>query len=519
MNDDGKGSKLDYKDLQIVCQVDSSTPNKTKLINSSEISKYEDKNGNKIDKDVDSEPNNLDENKKNKEGNPDGRYDQDDEDYDEVEVKRKKVDLALTKFIVAVSQDTKIEDGEYLTKTGKTGSKENPYDRATKVNSKELRDNPECHDATYIMVKDPLTVPAQSYVLYDIRVYNEGETDVYAGEVVDHLPEYLDFVDCDFNTGFEWKIDKDGKTIRTTYLSHEKNEKNLLKAFDKKTDDGEGSGLDYRDLQVLCRVNNNAPSNTNIVNVAEITKYENKDGKEIPEDEDSRPDNVDKQNEDDDDYEVINIKTFDLSLLKYVTEAIVTENGKTTTTKTGNVGDENDTIPKVEIHRKKLNSTVVKFRYTIKITNEGDIAGFAKEITDYVPEGLKFYSEDNKDLGIEWKDEGNNIISTRHLENTLLEPGESAEVYVILRWINGANNLGLKTNIAEISEDYNKEGVPDRDSTPDNQEPKEDDIDDAEVILSIKTGLASNAIMYITAGTIILTVLGIGIKTIKKYVL
>ena len=105
------------------------------------------------------------------------------------------------------------------------------------------------------------------------------------------------------------------------------------------------------------------------------------------------------------------------------------------------------------------------------------------------------------------------------LENTLLKPGESAEVKVIFRWINGSNNLGLKTNVAEISEDYNKEGVPDRDSTPDNKEPKEDDIDEADVILSIKTGLASNIIMYVTAGTIILTVLGVGIFTIKKYVL
>ena len=44
-------------------------------------------------------------------------------------------------------------------------------------------------------------------------------------------------------------------------------------------------------------------------------------------------------------------------------------------------------------------------------------------------------------------------------------------------------------------------------------------IDEADVILSIKTGLASNIIMYVTAGTIILTVLGVGIFTIKKYVL
>ena len=514
---DTENSELDYKDLPILCRIKADTPDKTKVINSAEITKYEDEYGNNIEKDIDSTPSNLDETKKNKEGKPEGRYDEDDEDYELVEVRKKRVDLALSKFIAAISDDVKIMDGEYLTENENKGSKENPYTRATAVDTKELRDNEECHDATYEKVKDPLTVPAQSYVLYDIRVYNEGETDVYAGEVTDYLPEYLDYVDCDFNKDFKWIVASDGKTISTTYLSHANGEENLLKAFDKKTDDGKGSGLDYRDLQVLCKVNDKAPSNTDIVNVAEITKYENKDGDPIPDDDiDSKPKNANEKNEDDDDYETVRVRTFDLSLLKYVSEVYVTEDGKTTTTQTGNTGDNNtDSIPKVEVNKKKLNSTVVKFGYTIKITNEGDIEGYAKEITDYVPQGLKFYAEDNNG----WRDEGNNVISTRLLENTLLKPGESAEVKVIFRWINGSNNLGLKTNIAEISEDYNKEGVPDRDSTPDNRKEGEDDIDDAKVLLSIKTGLIHNFVMYTTVGLIILVVMGAGITAIKKYVL
>ena len=510
--DDGAGSGLDYRDIQILCQVSTGAPDKSKLVNSAEITKYQDKDGKDLEEDVDSKPGNL------KDKNTEKR-EEDDDDYEVVLVKKKRVDLALTKFITAISNDIKIEDGEYLTVDGKIGSKENPYLRATKVDTKELRDNSECHDATYIMVKDPLSVPAKSYVLYNIRVYNEGETDAYAGEITDKLPEYLDYVDCDFNTAFGWKVGNDGKTIKTTVLAYNKDDKeskNLLKAFDKKTDDGEGSGLDYRDVQVLCRVNDNAPTNTNIINVAEITKYEDPKGDDVPNDIDSTPDNVDKKNEDDDDYEVINVKTFDLSLLKYVTTVYVTEDGKTTTTQTGNTGDDStDKIPKVEINKKKLDSTIVKFGYTIKITNEGDIAGYAKEITDYVPEGLKFYGEDNQG----WTDEGNNVISTRLLENTLLQPGESAEVTVILRWMNATNNLGLKTNTAEISEDHNDWDIPDRDSTPDNQKPGEDDIDDASVILSIKTGAAKGIAMYVIFGAGLSIIFVGGIILIKKYVL
>ena len=510
--DNGEGSGLDYKDVSILCRVNSKTPDETKLVNSAEITKYQDENGNDIPKDVDSEPDNLkDKNKENRE--------EDDDDYEVVEIKRKKVDLALTKFITAVSNDLTIEDGEYLTADGKIGSKENPYTRATKVDTKELRDNPECHDATYTMVKDPLTVPANSYVLYNIRVYNEGETDVYAGEITDHLPDYLDYVDCDFNKTYEWQVGSDGKTIKTTYLAYNKDDtesKNLLKAFNKKEDNGEGSGLDYRDVQVLCKVNENAPTNKNIINIAEITKYQDPEGEDVPKDVDSTPDNVDEKNEDDDDYETINVKTFDLSLLKYVSTVYVTEDGKTTVTQTNNTGDDSkDIMPKVEIHRKKIDSTVVKFGYTIKITNEGDIAGYAKEITDYVPEGLKFYAEDNDG----WTDEGNNVISTRLLENTLLQPGESAQVTVILRWINGNSNLGQKINTAEISEDYNDEHVPDRDSTPDNQVPGEDDIDTAPVILSVSTGLTEHIVGYVTIGTVMLVVFATGIILIKKYVL
>ena len=512
--DDGKGSGLHYKDIAVLCRINSNAPESSRLVNSAAITKYEDENGSEIDKDVDSEPEDLPDEDKNKE-----KRNQDDDDYEVVIIKKKRVDLALTKFITAVSTDINIEDGEYLTKdkTSKNaGSESNPYTRATKVDTSKLRDDENCHDATYTRVKDPLTVPAKSYVLYNIRVYNEGETDVYAGEVTDKLPDYLDFVECDRNTDYKWKVESDGKTIKTTYLSKASGEKNKLKAFDKNKDDGKGSGLDYRDVQVLCKVNDKAPSKTNIINVAEITKYEDKDGGKIEKDIDSEPNNVDKKNEDDDDYEVITIKTFDLSLLKFVSDVTVIEDGKETTTETGNTGDPNkDIIPKVEIHRKKINSTIVKFGYKIKVTNEGDIAGYAKEITDYVPEGLKFYEEDNKG----WVDRGNNVISTTLLENTLLQPGESAEVYVVFRWINGATNLGLKTNIAEISKDYNEEGVPDRDSTPNNKVNGEDDIDDAAVLLSISTGLVNNIIRYATIGIAMLGILGVGIFAIKKYVL
>ena len=206
-----------------------------------------------------------------------------------------------------------------------------------------------------------------------------------------------------------------------------------------------------------------------------------------------------------------------MALRKYITqvitEAIVIENGAQTVTATGHEPyDDLEQIVKVELHRKKINQVEVKFRYSIRVTNEGEIAGYAKEITDYIPEGLKFVEEDNQN----WKDEGNNVISTTQLADTLLQPGEYKDIEVILTWVNNENNMGVMTNTAEISEDYNEYEVPDIDSTPDNQKEGEDDIDDAPVMLSVSTGQMR---IYFTLGFIILITLAGGVVLIKKHVL
>ena len=109
-----------------------------------------------------------------------------------------------------------------------------------------------------------------------------------------------------------------------------------------------------------------------------------------------------------------------------------------------------------------------------------------------------------------------NKIVTDQLKDTLLQPGETATVDVVLTWINGEDNLNLKTNVAEISEDDNPSDTPDIDSTPNNKKPHEDDIDDAPVILTIVTGLSSTYIALI-AGTVF--ILGAGAFIIKKYVI
>ena len=447
-------------------------------------------------------------------------YKEDDEDYDNIILQ--SFDLALRKFIVAVSKDTTIEDTEYLK------NEDGTYTRAPVVDTSKLNTVDEngklITTATYNHTKEPILVQQNDIVVYMLRVYNEGEIDGYAAEIKDHLPEYLEFVEGEFNEEYGWSVSEDGRTVTTRYL-----ENSLINKAT--TDQEEKIVLTYKEVPIMCKVVESAPTSQNITNIADITEYQDDNKNEVT-DRDSQSDNVElpsdenlpsyKDDEtgsyvpgqqDDDDFEKVIVKTFDLALRKWVTQAIVIENGEQSITNTGHQPyDDPEQVVKVELHRKKLNQVTVKFKYSIRVINEGEIAGYAKEVTDYVPEGLKFVLDDNPG----WADEGNNVISTKLLENTLLQPGEYADIEVTLTWINNQDNMGVMTNTAEISEDYNEYGVPDKDSTPDNKKQGEDDIDDAPVMLSISTGQMR---IYFTLGFIVLITIAGGVVLIKKYIL
>ncbi len=495
----GEG-EASYQEIFIVCKVKDDVTKNDSLLNVAQIADDSDENGKPI-KDKDSEPGNKDDEKQWK--------DEDDLDIENLELQ--EFDLALRKFI------TKVENGE------------NVKDVTTRI--PQVSYDKDKQQLVYTHPKDALVVHVGDTVIYTIRVYNEGDIDGYAAEVKDDLPEYLEYLpEHNTNKKYEWVMyDKDGNVtenvadavcIRTTYLAKgngaekEQENANLLKAFDPNAEISDNNP-DYRDIEVAFKVKDPNSSEYEIVNFAEISEDTDKDGEPIK-DKDSDTDNGDGEpKEDDEDIEKVKVEYFDLSLLKYVTKVLVNENGVERTMETGNTGnDETDIIPHVQINKKNIDKTVVKFVYTIKITNEGQIAGEATEITDYVPAGLRFVAEDNE----LWTDEGNNIISTRQLEGTILQPGESAEVEVVLRWINGDDNLGPKTNVAEISEDHNDEDVPDKDSTPDNEEPGEDDIDDATVLLSVNQGGGIQSI-YTNLIVTFLVIILVGGILIKRFVL
>ena len=467
VKEENESKVLDYKDVQIQLKVTADPKEYAGEIITNWAEIGEDSNN-----DIDSTP---------------GNEIKTEDDIDYEPVKLVYFDLALRKFITnanGIEYNNRIPEVD----TSKLGTLDENGKKITSF--------------TYKHTKEPVVVTTGSTVIYTIRVYNEGSISGYATEITDNIPEGLQFLPEDkINTDYKWKmLDAEGnvtedttkaKKITTTYLAND-----IIDSYQKEN----GTELvSFKDVKVAFKVIEPNTSNRLVINTAEISKASD-------EDIDSTPGNNDLT-EDDIDREYLKVKYFDLALKKWVTETRVTYNGKTTVKKTG--FNENSTdMAKVDLVSSRLKKTTVKFAYNIKIINEGEVAGYATQVEDYIPAGLKFVQADNP----KWKLIKDDVAVTDQLKDTLLEPGQSATIEIVLTWKNGTSNMGVKTNWAEIKEASDD----DVDSVPDNYKKEEDDIDNAKVILSIKTGSVRT---YILLGLISITILAGGTFLIKKYVI
>lgn len=203
---------------------------------------------------------------------------------------------------------------------------------------------------------------------------------------------------------------------------------------------------------------------------------------------------------------VLNSK-FDLELNKYITKVTVQNNSGTT-----EYNYNNEQLAKVEIKAKQMASSTVLIEYQIEVKNNGAVPGTATVIADYLPKGLKFNSEMNTN----WYQGTDGNLYTEELKDIMLEPGESKQVKLVLTKAMTSNSTGTFTNAAEIYEDKNDFGLVDTNSTPANQEQKENDYSTAELIISTATG---SPVMYIGIVITSMIILGGGIYLINKKVI
>ena len=563
------GSKLDYKDVKIKCKVKDTAEFGKKLTNLAEITEDKDQDGSDA-VDRDSDPDNIDlpsdeelPGYKDEEIENGDKYipgQEDDDDFEKVKVVY--FDLALRKFITGVNdtevtnripevskgEDGKldynhtkdpveVENGNVVTYTLRIYNEGLMSGYANKVADDvpdglvflpENEINKEYRWVMYKPADENAENPEEPSEEQNKEETQAKDKEDQAGNEEDQDNTEEDRIEAEEEITYGGKKyvrtdnPEEATLIQTDYLSKEQEKEegaNLIRAFDpeKEISSEEPYNPDYRDIKIAFKVTEPNTSDRIIVNTAEITDDRDETNEPV-EDVDSTPGNNNEwETEDDLDKEFIKVKYFDLALRKIVSKAIIIEDGKQTVIETNHqFEDDPEEIVKVDLHRKDLDKVTVKFEFRIRVTNEGEIAGYAKEVTDYIPEGLKFVQEDNPGWYPRESLDGRERVGTRALENTLLQPGESAEVSILLTWINGSDNVGLKTNWAEISEDYNDSNTPDIDSTPDNFKEGEDDIDEAPVMLSIELG--QERIFY-GLTILVLATIGAGTILIKKFVL
>lgn len=171
---------------------------------------------------------------------------------------------------------------------------------------------------------------------------------------------------------------------------------------------------------------------------------------------------------------------YNLSLEKYITRINV-QDGK---------GEkeyiyEDSKLAKVEISSRQLKNTTLEIEYKIVVKNEGDVEAYVNSIVDYLPNGLTF----DKGLNKSWNKNSNNTVTTSELAKIRILPGEIKEVTLVLTKDMTEDSTGTITNRAEIAKSINKDNLQDKNP--------EDDYSEAQVIISINTGVITYSLLLI----------------------
>lgn len=194
-----------------------------------------------------------------------------------------------------------------------------------------------------------------------------------------------------------------------------------------------------------------------------------------------------------------NDNIFDLRLNAKVNKMIVQNNAENSS-----YISKNDNLAKVDINPKLIGSSRVLIEYKVQVTNQGTIDGTASKIVDYMTDDFEF----DTDLNPDWylSEDGN--LYTTALEDSVIKPGETKELSLILIKNMSEENTGLIHNSFEIAKSTNNSGIEDIDSIPNNRI-DEDDYDIADSIIGVTTGLQNAQIPIILASTTLVIIAGI----------
>ena len=178
-------------------------------------------------------------------------------------------------------------------------------------------------------------------------------------------------------------------------------------------------------------------------------------------------------------------KVFNIEIDKELKEATI--DGEKRTFRNGK-------FTKLDIPVKKILNSEVKVRYSINVKNTGEIKG-----TTIVQENIPKYFTMNPSENPDWRVENGKIVS-KEIE---LNPGESKELSITLKWTNSKDNFGTLVNKVGIAKTKNNAGFEETDT----EEEKKGKKQQATLVLVPKTGLDINKVLQMTGVGITLTAL------------
>ena len=178
-------------------------------------------------------------------------------------------------------------------------------------------------------------------------------------------------------------------------------------------------------------------------------------------------------------------KVFNIEIDKELKEATI--DGEKRTFRNGK-------FTKLDIPVKKILNSEVKVRYSINVRNTGEIKG-----TTVVQENIPKYFTMNPTENPDWRIENGKIVS-KEIE---LNPGESKELSITLKWTNSKDNFGTLVNKVGIAKTKNNAGFEETDT----EEEKKGKKQQATLVLVPKTGLDINKVLQMTGVGITLTAL------------
>ncbi len=146
-------------------------------------------------------------------------------------------------------------------------------------------------------------------------------------------------------------------------------------------------------------------------------------------------------------------------------------------------------LQKIEVYRKDINTSNIDIEFSIDVVNTGELEGKAT-IVENIPEYMKMT---NANVG--WTI---NEDTARYNMDTI-KPGERRNYKVRMRWINGDENFGILTNLAYFENTENPAGF--------DEETIEDNKDDAEIIMTVSTGIEKASAVIAILASYILAVL------------